>query len=226
MDHSRQAPPPDDGFEGDEMPEDPGEPGEAPPSAADDEARQLRYLADAPQWALVPPRASVFANATWLEAERPEIALVHEVLQLEEFAPFGPLDIVVRWRRHSKPMHAWRTPKPNFATILVVDPRMIWEAERAGTESFPRLIVDFHWQHFVDRREVAPFYVHGEEVKFDLHHALSSLIVENEAMRKGRPDVSGYAKTIERFGLINTGIRAYARAAMLRLDDDEPEAEG
>jgi hypothetical protein len=239
MDHSRppdavdapppdtaDAPPPDDD---DAMFEDAGDPDDPSGPEGEDEATQLRYLADAPQWALVPPRAPEFANATWLAAERAAIALVHEVLAYEEFAPFAAVDIEVRWRRKSKPFHAWREPKPMFASVVVVDPRMIWEAEHHGTEDFPRLLVDLHWQHFVDRRSNSPFYVHGDEIKFDVHHALSALAVQNEGFRTVKPDVSGYAETVKRFGKVNVGIRRLARAAMLWPDDpaeDEAEEEG
>jgi hypothetical protein len=229
MDHARtlgEGGPPTDGD--DEMFEDRA--GEDDPSGPDgdgtDEPIQLAYLADAPEWALVPPRGAEFANATWLEAGRDAVALLHEVLQWEEFAAFAAVDIEVRWRRRSKPFHAWREPKPMFASVLVVDPRMIWEALHHGTEDFPRLLVDLHWQHFVDRRSNAPFYVHGDEVKFDLHHSLSALAIQNEGFRAVKPDVSGYADTVKRFGKVNIGIRRLARAMMLWPDDpaeDETE---
>lgn len=199
-----------------------GDEQEPPPS--DDEAQQARYLADAPEWAVVPPRNSDFANATWLEANADVRAIVHSVFMFEEFKGLATLDYEVRWRRASKPLRkSRRGDEPIFGTAEVVPPRAIWEAEHQGCETFPRLWIDLHWQNFEDRREVAPHYVHGDEIRAWLHHALSGLDVRNERVYRQQPDVSVFTKTVERFKAYQRGIRGFRRAAMLIPDDDTEE---
>lgn len=186
-----------------------------PSGPPDDEAVQLKYLADAPEWAVLPPRNADFANATWMKTGREILALVQEVFRLDEFAQFNPVSYEVRWRRASKPTAKTRTKDPLFVTITVSDPRVMWEAKQHGVEDWPHLLVDLHYQQFEDRRERAPFYVHGDEVKAHLHHALSSYVVENERLIRIDPDVVTFTGTVTRYGDWTRGIEEIRRAMML-----------
>lgn len=207
--------------------DDDGPPPEAPPDA-DEEARQATFLANAPEWAVLPPRNSEFANATWIEVERGPNGVdardvVARVMHFPEFAALNnDFGYEVRWRRASKPTRkSRRGPEPIFVTATPVPPRAIWEAEHQGCESYPRLWIDLHWQHFEDRRTEAPFYVHFEEVEAWLHHALMGLEVNNDRIERMPPDSQVFAKTAERYRGYQRGMLEVKRAMMLIPDDEQ-----
>lgn len=170
------------------------------------EEGSLAYMADAPEWAVIPPGGNVFANATWLEAGGQYRSLVESVLAYEELEQLRGLSYGVYWRRKSKPQRKGRWgDEPIYASVEIVAPRMVWVAYAEGCETFPRLLIDLHWQHFEDARDEG-MYVHADAVRRELHHALSALEVTNDIVSKVAPDVAAFAHTVGRFGLSNPGL--------------------
>jgi len=203
--------------DGDEFMQEPGGDDGPPP----DEEKALAYLADAPEWAVIPPGGNVFANATWLEAGAQYRALVDRVLAFEEFEALRGLSMGVYWRRKSKPQRKARWgDEPIVATVEIVAPRMTWIAYAEGCETFPRLLIDLHWQWFEERRDEG-FYVHADEVARDIHHALSALEVTNDIVSKVQPDVAMFAATVQRYGVVNPGLRKLRQQFALWPDDSE-----
>lgn len=178
-----------------------GDEGEPP-----DEEKALAYMADAPEWAIIPPGGNVFANATWLEAGPEYRRLVESVLEYEELEQIRSLSYGVYWRRKTKPQRKGRWgDEPIYATVTIVDPRTIWTAYQEGCETFPRLYIDLQWQHLEDARDEG-MYVHADMIRRDIHRALMALEVDNDIVRKMPPDVQDFAATVQRFGLSNPGL--------------------
>lgn len=183
-----------------------GEDWDAPePPAIDQDkvALQARFLADAPDWAVVAPGSALFANATWMPAGGSALAVVREVFAFEEFRDLHHLTYTVNWRRRTKPFLRSRMgDEPLYATVEIVPPRVIWEAHQREDPDFPRLFIDLNWQHWEDALNDAEGmrYIHRGWVQRTLHHALSMLSVQNDLVKRIGPDVQTSIETARRFG--------------------------
>lgn len=201
----------------------------------DGEGDQDTFLPpDVPPGYLLPPTGQVFANATWLTASAQVKRLVSEMIEdYDEFSDLRGVAYEVVWRRNGKPMMSDEMPK--FAAADITPPRYVWQAYQDGVENFPLFSVDLFWTHFDDlrrgkrpgEREIpegeqrSAEYVHEKVLQQHIHHALSSLYVDNDIVHRRGPDFSGFAATVKRFGQWNEGVVSLANQLSLWPSRDE-----
>lgn len=202
-----------------------GEPGEG--------GEQESYIApDVPQYAILPPTGTMFANATWMQADARIVAIVQKVLGFEEMHDIMGLDYDVVWRRNGKP---FRNGEPIFATVDIAPARWVWQAARQELITFPRYVVDIRWPHFDDMRRGkadgdtdstehlagSVEYVHEEVLERHIHEALMGLDVTNDIVTRKAPDFAGYAATVKRYGQFSSGLAAIAGQLAMWPSRDE-----
>lgn len=190
-----------------------------------DDAEQLSFFAGAPEWALVHPRPEEIANETWMVASAAIHRMLDELLQFEELSHLAGQEIQVCWRRATAPFRKTRRDSiPVLASVTIVPPRAIWQALKEGCENYPTLWVDLHWAHWELRRKGGDDglrYVHRDEVRRAIHHALSEIGIDGTRLMRVGADVTEFAATVQRFGVHGEGLRALRRQLNLWPQDDE-----
>ena len=182
-----------------------------PPRDDEDEDPQTSYLPpDVPEGHLGAPPEAAFANATWLVAGAQFKALVDEVFAYPEFAGLREFDYEVIWHRKGTPTHPWadldgeRAAK--IANVTVTDRLASWyslDIERP----LPAFFVGLFYTHFADLANDG-FYFHNEQIKMQIHMALSALDGESGILKKRPPElVVQSVSTIERWGIQSSGAR-------------------
>jgi hypothetical protein len=166
-----------------------------------------------PGW-ISPPKEDQFDSGIYLTAGPEIVALVDDVLDMDECRSLSTVALDVVWRRKGKPHHG---EAPAFAGVELAPPVWRWvSSTRLGGSM--AVALNLYWQWFAELREEGS-YVHPETFKQHVHAALMRIEVGDEgALSTRAPALQVFPETVARFGAYNSGLVQLAKQLPLMGD--------